>query len=104
MRNLIVLFTILVTMTSVHANSTAIEWIRGVSESEVETKMLKRVEEINKSRRIRSTINSTICENPKVYEVSAPKKSFRVNSHGELIAKWTSVIKMSCSNKDNLSE
>jgi hypothetical protein len=94
MKTLLATITLLVAMTSTYANSTHIEWIRGNSEAEVEQRMMARVQKINSRRRIVG------CENPKVYSVSAPKKSYRANRRGELEVRWTSVIKMSCTNDD----
>ena len=74
------------------AGSTSVAWVRGDSEAQVDSELRTKVQEINRARRYRD------CENPKVYAVSAPKKSYRVNRFGELEVQWTATIKMSCSN------
>jgi hypothetical protein len=94
MKTLLATITLLVAMTSAYAGSTHVEWVRGDSEAEVESRMMSRVQEINRSRRVSN------CQDPKVYGASAPKKSYRTNRYGELEIVWTSVIKMSCSNDD----
>lgn len=71
---------------------TTVVWVRGDSEAQVERELMNRVQEINRSRRIRN------CENPRVYAASAPKKSYRTNRFGELEVQWTATIKVRCSN------
>ncbi len=82
----------LLATTFAYAGSTTVVWVRGNSEAQVESELMNRVQEINRSRRIRG------CDNPKVYAASAPKKSYRVNRFGELEIQWTATIKVRCSN------
>lgn len=80
------------------AGSTAVVWVRGTSEAQVERDMMDKVREINSKRWM--SINGQTCDNPKVYAASAPKKSYRTNRYGELEVQWTATIKVSCSNRD----
>ena len=84
--------------TLTFAGSTAVVWVRGDSEAEVESEMRMKVQEINRRRHM--TIGGQSCERPKVYAATAPKKSFRVDRFGNLEVQWTATIKVSCRNND----
>ena len=78
------------------AGSTTVVWVRGNSAAEVEAKMMDKVREIQRTRRVRGQN----CEGAKVYAASAPSRGYRVNRHGELQERWTATIKVSCRNDD----
>jgi len=80
------------------AGSTAVVFVRGTSEAQVENRMMAKVQEINRSHS--TYIGGQNCEGPKVYAATAPKKSYRVNRFGELEVQWTATIKVSCRNND----
>lgn len=71
---------------------TTVVWVRGTSASEVQAKMERKVDEINRRRRVDN------CQGAKVYAASAPSMSYRVNRFGDLQETWTATIKVSCSN------
>ena len=71
---------------------TKVVWVRGSSASEVQEKMERKVDEIQRRRRLPG------CEGAKVYAASGPSMSYRVNRFGELQKTWTATIKVSCRN------
>lgn len=76
------------------AGSTTVVWVRGNSAAEVQAEMMDKVQEINRTRRVRGQN----CEGAKVYAASAPSMSYRVNRFGDLEEQWTATIKVSCRN------
>jgi hypothetical protein len=83
----------LLTSTLSFAGTTVV-WVRGNSAAEVEAKMMNKVQEINRTRRVRGQN----CEGAKVYGASGASMSYRVNRFGELEEQWTATIKVSCRN------
>ena len=73
---------------------TTVVWVRGASEAQVESEMMTKINEINRTRRVRGQN----CDGAKVYGASAPSRSYRVNRFGELQEQWTATIKVSCRN------
>lgn len=83
----------LLTSTLSFAGTTVV-WVRGDSEAQVERELMEKVQEINRTRRVRGEN----CDGAKVYAASAPSRSYRVNRFGELQERWTATIKVSCRN------
>lgn len=81
-----------------YAGSTTVAFVRGTTEAQVESRMMAKVSEINRSHSM--SIGGVNCVNPKVYAASTPKKSYRVDRHGELQIQWVGTIKVRCSNDD----
>lgn len=82
--------------TLTFAGSTTVVWVRGNSAAEVEARMMDKVQEINRTRRVRGQN----CDGAKVYAASGASRSFRVNRFGELEEQYTATIKVSCRNND----
>lgn len=82
--------------TLTFAGSTTVVWVRGNSAAEVEARMIDKVQEINRTRRVRGQN----CSGAKVYAASGASRSFRVNRFGELEEQYTATIKVSCRNND----